>query len=189
MVDRAHLHQDWLVNTGNGPLNSHIFHARGKYGKNDFYIGCHYQVTKSNHSSFMKESTWPCCLATSITLSVNTQCFVQDGSHTTHSSCPSAISHYYPRPGISTTQALIHVTSFCTASCRPNCTQVTPSSLVNAALYPMTHIMQVRLQATLRQNVSWICQALNTTSTLASCSMYEICNIFARNMYFMQHFT
>jgi len=28
-------------------------------------MGCHYQATKSEHSSFMKGSTWPCCLTAS----------------------------------------------------------------------------------------------------------------------------
>jgi hypothetical protein len=37
------------------------------------------------------------------------------------------------RPDSPTTEALIHAISFCAALCRPNCSQVTPSSVSNAA--------------------------------------------------------
>ena len=37
------------------------------------------------------------------------------------------------RPGNPTTHALINVISFCAALCRPNCTQVTSSSVSNVA--------------------------------------------------------
>jgi hypothetical protein len=67
----------------------------------------------------------------------NALCMIGATPHMAHvpQQCLTIIQHNITvkRPGNPTTQALIHVISFCAALCRPNCTQVTPRSASNAA--------------------------------------------------------